>query len=348
MDMQEVLNKEQMGMRHGDALADILRGHRVIIQTHNMPDPDAIASAFGLQYLLGCYGIESMPVYDGELTKLSGIKMLDYLGINIINIRELPNPDESDCVVLVDCQKYNKNTTDIVGREVAAIDHHPTVIDCEYEYRDVRLVGACASIIASYIEEADLEITPEVATALLYGLKMDTSDFNRGVTEFDIRMFYYLYKYADHEVLKRLSVNTMEFGDLKAYGAAINNITLHENMGFACIPFDCPDALAAIISDFMLALDVVEFSLVYCVRSSGYKFSARCELPYVDCGKVMRKAMEVLGGSGGGHSFMSGGFIPKEAVNLNAADFRTAIEREFIAAVTEDIKANDKRKSYTI
>lgn len=30
-------------------LVEILKGHKTYIQTHNFPDPDAIASAFGLQ-----------------------------------------------------------------------------------------------------------------------------------------------------------------------------------------------------------------------------------------------------------------------------------------------------------
>ena len=33
-------------------LVELLRGHKNYIQTHNYPDPDAVASAFGLQYFL--------------------------------------------------------------------------------------------------------------------------------------------------------------------------------------------------------------------------------------------------------------------------------------------------------
>jgi nanoRNase/pAp phosphatase (c-di-AMP/oligoRNAs hydrolase) len=31
------------------ALIELLRGHKVYLQTHNFPDPDAISSAFGLK-----------------------------------------------------------------------------------------------------------------------------------------------------------------------------------------------------------------------------------------------------------------------------------------------------------
>lgn len=38
-------------MSHVDDLIRLCQGHAVYIQTHNFPDPDAIASAYGLQEL---------------------------------------------------------------------------------------------------------------------------------------------------------------------------------------------------------------------------------------------------------------------------------------------------------
>ena len=58
-------------------LVELCRNHPVYIQTHNFPDPDAIASAYGLQKLLALYGIESQLCYDGRIDKLSASKMLD-------------------------------------------------------------------------------------------------------------------------------------------------------------------------------------------------------------------------------------------------------------------------------
>jgi ABC-type glutathione transport system ATPase component len=47
-------------------LVELLRGHRTYIQTHNFPDPDAIASAFGLQHFLNYHGINADICYDGK------------------------------------------------------------------------------------------------------------------------------------------------------------------------------------------------------------------------------------------------------------------------------------------
>lgn len=106
----------------------------------------------------------------------------------------------------------------------------------------------------------------------------------------------------------------MEFKDLRAYAAAIDNIKIYDRTGFACIPFDCPDALIAIISDFILALDVVDVSIVYSVRKDGLKFSVRSEVEAVDAGKLVATALSGYG-SGGGHKAMAGGFVPNESLD---------------------------------
>ena len=63
-------------------LVELLKGHRVFIQTHNFPDPDAIASGFGLQYFLGVHGVVSDICYDGKIDKLSTKKMFEVFGIS--------------------------------------------------------------------------------------------------------------------------------------------------------------------------------------------------------------------------------------------------------------------------
>ncbi len=294
-------------MKNLQELVRIVSGGNVYIQTHNYPDPDAIASAFGLQKLLAHYGIRAQICYDGSAEKLSAQAMLSHFGIEMTSIHDLTDMSPEDKIITVDSQKYNSNLTDVCGDEVACIDHHPTMIPCEYQYKDVRITGACASMIAEYFFDNGIEPDRSTATALVYGIKMDTADFSRGMTQFDVEMYAKLFPYADNELLERLKINTMEFTDLKAYGSAIENIRVFGNIGYAFIPFSCPDALIAMISDFILALDIIEFSVVYAVRGDGYKFSVRSEVPELHAGMIIREALSGIG-SGGGHARMAGGF----------------------------------------
>ena len=103
----------------------------------------------------------------------------------------------------------------------------------------------------------------------------------------------------------------MEFADLKAYGAAIESIELYDKTGFSCIPFPCPDALIAILSDFILALIEVEVAVVFSFREDGVKLSVRSEDPAVHAGDLLHEALKDIG-NGGGHASMGGGFISKD------------------------------------
>ncbi len=299
-------------MNRLDDLIALCRGHLVYIQTHNFPDPDAIASAYGLQKLLGLYGVESRLCYDGRIDKLSASKMLDAFQIQMLPYEQLlPHMSEADRIICVDSQKHSGNVTDFIGDEIACIDHHPTFVPIEYQYQDVRITGACATLIAEYFALSGSRPDSDTATALLYGLKMDTLQFTRGVTELDIRMFGFLFPLCDKEKLDDLERNNMEFADLKAYGAAIESIELYDKVGFSCIPFSCPDALIGILSDFILALIEVEVAVVFSFREDGIKLSVRSEDPDVHAGKLLHDALKNIG-SGGGHASMGGGLIPAD------------------------------------
>lgn len=313
-------------------LIELLRNHTVFIQTHNFPDPDALASAFGLQNFLKYYGVRSTLCYYGRIDKLSTKRMLTTFGIEIFSKEELTDMKQDDFIINIDSQKYNANVIDLIGEEVACIDHHPTFIEVDYLYKDVRIVGACASLIADYYVRCNVPIDENTATALCYGIKMDTADFTRGVTDLDVSMFAYLYKHADREKFSAMFTNTMEFNDLKAYGAAIESIQIFEQTGFAYIPFECPDALVAMISDFILSLNVVNVAVVYAVRDNGLKFSVRSELKEVNAGKITFEALKDIG-SGGGHQAMAGGSIDKDKMAELGLDIHNRIQKLFLDAI---------------
>ena len=299
-------------MNQLNSLLQLCQGYRVYIQTHNFPDPDAIASAFALQKLLGVYGIESTLCYDGRIDKLSSSKMLDLFQIHMVSYESLVSQmQETDRIICVDTQKHAGNVTDFIGDEIACIDHHPTYVPIEYLYQDIRITGACATLIAEYFKLAGIEPDGDTATALLYGIKMDTLQLSRGVTELDIDMLRFLFPLCDREKLALLERNNMELTDLNAYGAAIESIELYDTVGFSWIPFSCPDAMIAILADFILSLVEVEVAIVCAVREDGIKLSARSEDPTVSAGDLLHTALKEIG-NGGGHATMAGGFIGKD------------------------------------
>lgn len=315
-------------------LIELCKGKRVYIQTHNFPDPDAISSVYGLQRLFEYFGIESILCYDGKIDKLSSRKLTEIIGMEIFSYEQvLEEMKEEDYIICVDSQKGAGNITDFIGDEVACIDHHPIFVKTEYHYQDIRLTGSCATLIAEYFKKLDVPMDEKTASALLYGLRMDTLQFSRGLTELDVEMFGYLYKRANEDLLDRLIRNNMEFDDLKAYGAAIENILLYGRVGFAMIPFDCPDALIGIVSDFILDLDNVDVAIIYAKREDGIKFSVRSEVPEVHAGELTSKAMKQFQSNGGGHACMAGGLIRKEQEHLLGIYPDDSIREVFMAEI---------------
>lgn len=312
-------------MTHFEELLGHIHHDHVYIQTHNFPDPDAIACAYGLSVLLKSRGITSTLCYSGRIDRNNTARMISFSGMEINNIDNLYYISEDAEVILVDAQKGNSNIINMTGEEIICIDHHPTEArtacpDTEYRFHDIRPeVGACASIIASYFFENDVPMDVTTATILCYGIKVDTKGLSRGVTQFDMDMFYRLFKISNQDIITSLEHSTLEFSDLKVYSAAINSIQVFDRISFANAGFNCPEALIASVSDFMLELKEVEFSVVYTFRENGIKLSIRSEDTSYDAGIITSRALANLGG-GGGHASMAGGYIPYSCIEGHTKD----------------------------
>lgn len=293
-------------------LLEAITKKHVYIQMHNYPDQDAISSAFGLQTLLELCGREATICYYGEIDKANTIKMVELLGIELLEKSSLHLlPDDE--IILVDGQKGNVNMNELDGLEIACIDHHPMIEFSSYKFYDIRSeVGSCASIITEYFMENNIEIPKLVATALLYGIKIDTSNLSRRSTNLDIDMFSHLYKRANLNILRLLDHNSLQRKDLLAYQEAISTLLIHNGVGIAKIGDDCSEALIGSISDFLLTLEEVNLAVVYAYRVGGLRFSLRSESSSLDAGKLIKEALIGLG-DGGGHSTMSAGFAPNVA-----------------------------------
>ena len=320
-----------------EQLLQLAQGHTVCIQTHDYPDPDALASAFGLQELLRRRGIDASIGHFGTVDKVNIRMMMDVFEIRTMTAKQMEALSEDVVVINVDVQKNNSNLTDMHGEELVCIDHHPWVTTEKYDVVFHKLVGSCATIVTELFEELGEEIPVMVATALLYGIKMDTRNLCAGVTDEDLAAFSLLHRIADHDIIQRLDNNSLQLSDLRAYGAAIQNIAVYDGIGFVHIPFDCPDGLIASVSNFILELDAVKVAVVYADRAGGLKFSVRSEMSSINAGQLVNLALRGVG-NGGGHATMAGGLLYRERRSLLGSDADTAIRKRFGEALPKITK----------
>lgn len=318
---------------HLDELFETITKKHIYIQTHNFPDPDAIASAFGIQKILETQRIKSTICYQGKIDKGSTKLMCDKLGISIKCIDEITDMSEEDEVIIVDSQIGNANLEKVKGKITMCIDHHPSFGFTAYDFCDIRpRVGACASIIAAYFFANDLKIERNVATALMYGIKVDTANLTRGVSDLDLNMFYALYNMCDMDLINSLETSTIEFEDLDAYANAIKSIKIYDNISFANTGNHCPEPLIASIADFMMLISGVNVCVVYSIKVDGIKISVRCPKVVFDAGRLTGDALKGIG-SGGGHPSMAGGFVPFNDSHVKVDELIEQIKNNFIDTV---------------
>jgi nanoRNase/pAp phosphatase (c-di-AMP/oligoRNAs hydrolase) len=297
-----------------DVLVSLLRGapDEVFIQPHNVPDPDAIASSLALHYLLSLRGIKKLGiVYDQEIQKANSLRMLELFNVPIILAKDAVTLGAEDWAVLVDVQKGNSNVTDLATDEVAVIDHHAYCPDSGCRFEDIRPgVGSCSAIIADYFFENNIVPPGHVATALLYGIYMDTDDLTRGASTLDIDMFYRLYPLADISLIVELRGNEISVEDLGLYADAFKTVEIYDEIGFLRLE-SSNDSLLGAAGDIIVNVSGVNISVAYARRPKGVKLSVRCITPRANAVDLVQHLVNGVG-KGGGHNHMAGGFIPEE------------------------------------
>jgi nanoRNase/pAp phosphatase (c-di-AMP/oligoRNAs hydrolase) len=290
-------------------LIDTLKNEEFIfIQTHNYPDHDAVATAFALQHFLEHFNIKSCLIYDGEIQRDSLLQMIEDLGITIKNHHDYPLTSKHK-IIIVDGCKWNKNVTDLIGDEVGVIDHHIVESPDDVPFVDIRPnYGSCSSILYSYYIEYNVEIPKNVATALMVGINMDTSLLTRGVSKSDIEAYASLYTISDIRLQNSILRNYIQTKDLSFYRYVIDKVKIEHEIAYCYFPDGCNQNLLAILGDFLLALEEVEFVILCAKNKESINFSLRSEKKEWNAALVLQEVLKGIG-FGGGHADMAGGII---------------------------------------
>ncbi len=179
------------------------------ILIHPSPDPDCLGAAAGFTiFLQHAYGISSKIYHLGEISHPQNKSLKNVLHINLEEGKSFDHTKVS-ATVLLDTDLTNsgfKNEKFI--KSTVRIDHHDTDRDEESELEDVRQTGSTCAIIWEYLKEFDIpmEEYPDVATALVLGIKTDTVDFtSNATTELDMQAFRLLLPFVAKDKLAKVT-----------------------------------------------------------------------------------------------------------------------------------------------
>ncbi len=306
-------------------LLDALGDERpLVILPHDNPDPDALASAAALKYLVGkLLKQEAQIVLGGIVGRTENRAMLTYLNIALVPVAEVAfGPGLK--VVLVDTQPGRLNNSLPEGvTPTAVLDHHPAYgaypgvpfLDLRDQY------GATSTILTEYLRESKLTPEPKIATALFYGIAAETQDLGREATAADIEASHFLYPYANKRRLSKIENARVPREYFRVFRQAIDRATLYERKVLVSMLGDVqyPDMVAE-VADFLLRLEQVEWAAAIGIFGNCLHCSLRTTDREANAGDVLQR---VLGGrSAGGHDMIAGGRIevgPDPAAHERAA-----------------------------
>lgn len=265
-------------------------------------DPDAMASAMAVKRLLwrkvSCVRI----CHINQVKRSDNLAMIRLLGIKMTHVSEIDDY-KSTRIVMIDSQPDHSEFFEGFDPDLI-IDHHPdTGFKCEY--LDIRpQYGATSSILTEYLKAAKIKPSFKLATALYYGIKTDTSNFQRQTLLEDIRAFQYLFKYANLALERRIDQAEIPLDFLEFYEKAFNNKVIKGNRLYAHLgEIPSPD-ICVQIADFFMRVDNINWSIVSGNYDERVVIIFRNDGIRKHAGKVAESSFGEYG-SAGGHKGMA-------------------------------------------
>jgi nanoRNase/pAp phosphatase (c-di-AMP/oligoRNAs hydrolase) len=328
-----------------EKIGRIVSQKRVLILTHNNPDPDAIAAGWALKYLIRKkWKATAELAYGGLIARAENRALVRQLGIDI---KPLDSVDlrEFDVFALVDTQpRAGNNSLPPHLKASIVIDHHGVQKSgLGVDHADIRLgYGSSATILTEYLLQAGLPIPRRMATALYLGIKTDTQNLGRHATEGDYNAAISLYPKVQ---LKTLSL--IEYPDLARdyfvdFDRGLHDARLYGKVIFCDLGYLTNTDMVALMADFFLRFAEVSWSFVMGMNDSRLIFSLRTKRSNHNTGQMARRMVKGLG-TAGGHNRTGGGQIPIQGIPPEKAEkMRQSILKRFLKYVRQENAMEEK------
>ena len=262
-------------------------------------DPDALASAMAVKRLLS-YRVGSVTIgYPNEIRRLNNITMVERLKIPIERLHTLPVKDYSK-LVLLDSQPNHHPCFEKLDFDMV-IDHHPITEGWDAEFIDIRPeYGAVSSMMVEYLRAAGIKPSVAIATALYYGIKVDTQDFEKKNMQLaDGISFRYVFNIANRNLVRKFELTELRRSELKFFKIALNEVKASKGRAYAHVGrVGTPDILV-IIADFLNRVDKFDWVLVSGIHGEKLVVIIRCDGYRKNAGKFAQKTFGEYGPAGG-------------------------------------------------
>ncbi len=307
----------------------------VAVVAHDNPDPDAIASAVALCELADRIGVDAEACYHGEISHQENRALVNLLDLPLIRL-EPGDIEGYGGVALVDHSRPGVNDSLPEDTEIdVVVDHHPPRGPVDGEFVDLRSgVGATSTLLTEYLDRFDVSPATTTATALLYGIRIDTKEFTREASKADFAAAASLVPDVDADTLSRVETPSLSIETVSVLAAAIENRTVRDRALSTCVgEIRDRDALAQ-AAERLLDMEGVDVTLVYGFMDEMIYVSGRARGSDLDLGETLRDAFGAIGDAGG-HADMAGAQIPLGILGATGPE-RTGSLAEIVWEVVEE------------
>jgi len=311
---------------------------RALVLTHDNPDPDAIASAAGLGFLIErLSGIPVTVAFGGIIGRAENRSLMEELGVPFERI-ETVEVAPGTAWALVDTQPgTGNNSLPDDQKATLVLDHHPPRETSETaDFADIRPgYGASATMIVEYLRAAKLEPDRKLATALFYGIQSETMDLGREASEADVAASIFLYPRTDPASISRIRHARVPRGVYRSIHEGLERAWSRGDVVFVPLgSLEYPD-LVAELADLFLKVHGVDWVIAAGLYQEHILISVRAHGEDAHAGDLVQK---VVGGRGsaGGHGEMAGGRIRLDGAEGPGSDARVEVE---IEALLEEFAA---------
>lgn len=313
----------------------------LLIVMHDNPDPDSISSATALSVIAQTLGFKTQIVYGGDITHHENRAFVNLLGADLRKLsRGSYELKRYPFIAVVDCQP-NGNLTLLEGEDYKkikiVIDHHQVLQHLrdllpKDAFIDIRPeVNAAASILVEYLRTLGVPMDTRLATALFYGIYVDTKKFSK-LSHVELKAIEFLAGKVDYELLDKIEHPDISTETAEILAKAIMNRRIYKNVVVSNVGFITNRDAVAESADFLLRLEGITTVLVFGIVDDRIEISARTRDVRVNIGTVMREAFGDIG-TGGGHSQSGGARIPLGIFRL--AKDKNSLLRLAEEAITE-------------
>jgi nanoRNase/pAp phosphatase (c-di-AMP/oligoRNAs hydrolase) len=210
---------------------------------------------------------------------------------------------QSEVIALVDSQPHF--FTDFkLSRCNIVIDHHPIIKKHKVGFADIRPnYLSTSSIMTEYLKAADIALTRNLASALIYGIKTDTRHFMGDMSHGDIEAVKWLRQKADRYIVNQIEFSQFTSESLDYFSIALVRRRFFNGVMFTHLgPVPFFD-ICVQVADFLIRVENVAWALVTGVVADTLVIVFRNDGIKKDAGYLARAAFDGIG-SAGGHKSM--------------------------------------------